>query len=500
MNFLIFFLLKKKDKESGELINDEIEGGLLRPDIRTQLNNLFASENSTQVNKSSVTPNNSLSTTSSQTDFQINIKRKPSFAEYQSISCYTLTAEERAQRLKHLLNDRLGEEYSFDPCLEFEKFLREPEVEPSANQLNFGYSKYRTVGSQTFFNKNLIDCDDKNTQTQPLSGSSESSHENSPLHQGIKAKTVAYIENNKPDQIREVFRLKNKENDGLSYTQKSVYTTDTKKSNLNLFNESVLSKQDATNKLVKSAVEMTSVVDNSTFVSGKPGISNEKFILQINYPSNLNQNDEDALNESIQIGQAKQDLKKNNNNLNSGMNMKSPANQNNNTSSYSSSLNEKSNAPKYNKLVTEEIYMLDTKSNPKPFIRECKLEPKQFEINEAGNEEAKSKNMVNITSDYLKKLNLNKSDDIIDIDFSVYDQEKASKQPQIKGLESRKKVPNINIPKQEVLTKSFRLNLDNKEDLIEVDFGAYDEKVAQPERPKPVVNVSFSFCFLLLFF
>jgi hypothetical protein len=63
-------------------------------------------------------------------------------------------------------------------------------------------------------------------------------------------------------------------------------------------------------------------------------------------------------------------------------------------------------------------------------------------------------------------------------------------------LEARKKVPNINIPKQEVLTKSFRLNLDNKEDIIDVDFSAYDQKV--DERPKPVVNVSFYFIFKLL--
>ncbi|CAF0727309.1 unnamed protein product [Brachionus calyciflorus] len=235
----------------------------------------------------------------------------PVFSDVEILGFTYMTEQERIDYMKSLMSDDYPiEKFEYDPCCDFASFSRDNDLSRdnsrsrsnssqriNKNQIN----ETRSIASQTLFTSKS----DQNQSTQTIfeytspSGSSESS----PMHNLVIAKTKTTIksdpDNNGYNKIKERFSIKNKqENEPFEYNQTSEYKIDNGKSELvksTLDLSKPKEKIDDKKKLVKSTMEMTSVINNKTTVTGiSVKDAPERFTIQI-----INPNESEYIDKSL---------------------------------------------------------------------------------------------------------------------------------------------------------------------------------------------------------
>lgn len=250
-------------------------------------------------------------------DIKVKNDINPVLAEVQTLGFFYMTEEERMDQLALMLSDDYSTyKTAYDPCVEFEKYVRETQSNSNNNKSKSrdnsqsksrSSSRSRTtstsgidtrsVGSQTFFVAPEVDHvkkSDQHQSTQTINDASSvsSSTVSSPAHNQVKATTTTVIENDPtqviPNLIKEKFSIKNNRDSSLEYAQSSEYNTDFKNnkiervsSELHLADKAkadivedkagkiiLNDKTKSERKLVHSTIEMTSVVENKTTVTG----------------------------------------------------------------------------------------------------------------------------------------------------------------------------------------------------------------------------------------
>ena len=244
------------------------------------------------------------STQSSQTEFAVRLKRKPSLAEIHTLSYYNLSDTERNKHLKRLMSgDAIYTDYEYDPCIEFINDVRKSKK----NEISYITVK-RSIGCQTLFIADDLESNKTQTATQTPTPAKK-------------------IVTNNEQELRAEFRAKNKnankqkavltgphiEFQSCPEEWKSAKTTPVLKlndislysvfdkfleKNKNSHKPQYLNPNELRKQLSKSTCELTSVVKNSTDVSSKAmgkNLKPEKFSIQINIPSRI-QNLDDRIN------------------------------------------------------------------------------------------------------------------------------------------------------------------------------------------------------------
>jgi hypothetical protein len=243
------------------------------------------------------------STVSSQTEFAVRLKRKPSLAEIHTLSYYNLSGVERAKHLSKLMKgDAIYTDYEYDPCIEFINDVRKS----NKNEISY-ISVKRSIGCQTLFQADDLtpsvrEADTRGTQTQKVAPNKEETE----LRAEFRAKKDKNNNNNKdkavltgphiefqscPDEWKS-----NSTSPVLKLSDITLYSVFDKflEKHKNYYKPSYLGMGE-TRKLSKSTCELTSVVKNSTDVSSKAMSKNlkpEKFTIQINIPSRINNMDD----------------------------------------------------------------------------------------------------------------------------------------------------------------------------------------------------------------
>lgn len=258
-------------------------------------------------------------------DIKVKGQMDAVYSEVEILGFTYMTEEERQEQLKMLLNDDCPiEKYSYDPCTEFTSFSRynDPSLPVprmrsiSSNRKQVPVALTRSIGSQTLYTSNSIH---RSTQTINDYSTSTTSTENSPLHKLVIAKTRATIKSDLEgnNKIKERFSLQNKKDYSIGYSQTSEYETNNGKGELiksNLSIDKIQEESEATKetnedldrrKLVKSTMEMTSVINNKTTVTGiSVKDAPEKFTIQIINPDNRNEEKSSLsqyLNENLEL-------------------------------------------------------------------------------------------------------------------------------------------------------------------------------------------------------
>ena len=509
----------------------------MRPDIRSQFSGLFPER---QIRLPSPNSNASklkrMSSVSSQTEFAIRIKRKPSLAEIHTLSLYNLTGEERQKHLKILMSDDCYfTEYTFDPCIEFIKDVRKS----STNSSN--YAIKRSIGSQTFFAASdlipSVTSDSHQTQTDvavsKLPQKEEKLRELYKIKTNEKPKqpTLADINNIPKNKYKSVLTGPYTEFQSIPEWKDIKSRSGLKFDDVSLFSviDSELSNKKTSlypndmGKLAHSTCELTSVVKNSTDVSSKAMNKNsrEKFSLQINIPSSI-QNMNSRRNskkdlEDIARGQELKKYKRNqstgsaSNTSNSGLNSSSRTLSNSSNINYlsdvsgtkrehlksiiSSSVSSGRKSPTYTpnpfrKFKDDDVF----ESNPKKieldnsaYYKPTKfLVDKTHPVSVSKSEGFKSRLQSSSAQSLTKPLYESKlfggftrdSDEntLIDVDFDSYNNQTSPKPYKTDRFQTQK--------------ATLKDENEKIEETIDVDFSIYDQDISKTYEPR---KVSFYF-------
>lgn len=254
-------------------------------------------------------------------DIKVKGQMNAVYSEVEILGFTYMTEEERHEQLKILLSDECPiEKYSYDPCTEVTSFTRynDPSIpvprsrSVSSNRRQVPIAMTKSTGSQTLYTSNSIH---RSTQTINEYSNSTTSTENSPLHQFLITKTKAIIKTDTDgtNRVKERFSMHNKKDQSIGYNQLSEYETNVGKkelikSSLNVdkidqeTEKAETSEDFDKKKLVKSTMEMTSVINNKTTVTGISGKdAPEKFTIQIINPESDNPSKPEYLNENSQL-------------------------------------------------------------------------------------------------------------------------------------------------------------------------------------------------------